>query len=170
MLIHLLLTPVLVILLGLLLIFRPDSASAMVAKVIGSGLILIGIAFGAAAVISKAGLPRKVIASLVCVMIGGWLLKNPLRLAAAIGRIAGILVALRGVQDLQDCIRLHRSISYALLTAAVGVLLIVLPMTASRLVIAACGVVVVLLGIATLADRLRPRRLPGADDDIIDAL
>lgn len=169
--IQLLLTPILVILLGAVLVFRPDSMSALVAKILGYILVAAGILFGVSAVSNKDNLASKVVSALACVFIGGWLLKNPLRLAAGIGRIIGILMALRGVRDLRAASIQGHGTAYALVTAVVGVLLVIMPMTASRLVMAVCGIVVVLLGIAMLLDRLRYQGYPHTDDsNIIDAL
>ena len=62
-----------------------------------------------------------------------------------------------------------------LVTAIVGVVLVVLPMTTSRLVFSLCGLVVLVTGIAMFLDRLKGRnRLEGPgepeDPNIIDAL
>ena len=60
----------------------------------------------------------------------------------------------------------------AVVTAAIGAILILLPMTTSRVVFSICGLVVLLIGIVMLVDRIRKRRLlePKDDPNIIDAL
>ena len=108
---------------------------------------------------------------MVFACIGGTLTANPLVLAAWIGRIVGIIMAVRGIRDLL----LHSSYGYsrilALITAAVGAVLVVLPMTTSRLVFSLCGLVVLFIGIGMLVDRLKQRkRLSGGDSNIIDSL
>ena len=56
--------------------------------------------------------------------------------------------------------------------SAVGVALVLLPMTASRLVFSLAGLVVLVVGVVMLLDRLRNRRRleASSDPNIIDAL
>ena len=86
-------------------------------------------------------------------------------LAAFIGRFIGLLIAARGIRDLS----MGYSRILALITTAVGAVLVVLPMTTSRLVFSACGLVVLLIGIGMLMDRLKHNKYLD-DGDIIDAL
>lgn len=170
-LIYQLASPVAVILLGALLVVSPDSASVLIARILGWALTVTGIGFGIAAILDRPHAVRKGITAVALACTGGVLTANPLLLAAWIGRLIGVLIALRGIRDLL----LHGSYGYsrilALITTAVGVLLVVLPMTTSRLVFSACGVVVLLIGIGMLMDRLKTRKaLPKGDDNIIDAL
>ncbi len=164
-------SPAAVILLGLVLVVNPDSASILIARILGLGLTAASIGFGIAAILDRAHAVRFGLLAVVLACIGGTLSSNPLLLAAWIGRLIGLLIAARGIRDLF----LYSSYGYsrvlALITAAVGALLVVLPMTTSRLVFSLCGLVVLLTGIGMLADRLRHRkRLTGGDDNIIDAL
>ena len=165
-------SPVLVMLLGLILIIRPDTASVLIARMLGWLAILVGIGIGVAAIFDRNGAIGKGVASVGCVTIGGFLMRNPLILAAGIGRVLGILLILRGGRD----VMLSRNHGYgrilAILTVLVGVVLAVLPMTTSRLVFSACGIVVLLIGGAMLLQRLRERRYldDGGDPNIIDAL
>lgn len=164
-------SPVALALLGLILLLFPDSASVLVAKVLGWGVFLVGMGFAVAAIASPGGTAGKVLAALACLALGTWLVKNPLVLAKGVGRFIGVLLLIRGGQDFfQSSQSKGRLLS--LIVAVLGVVLIVLPMTTSRLVFSACGLVVLLLGIAMFLDRLRTRNLPGSDDDpnIIDAL
>lgn len=164
-------SPIAVTLLGLLLLINPDSASVLIARILGWGLTIIGIGFGIAAILDREHAVRKGITAVLFACTGGVLSANPLLLAAWIGRIIGLLIAVRGIRDLL----LHSSYGYsrvlAMITTAVGVLLVVLPMTTSRLVFSACGLVVLFIGIGMLVDRLKHRNyLPKGDDNIIDAL
>lgn len=164
-------SPVALALLGLILLLFPDSASVLVAKVLGWGVFLVGVGFAIAAIASPGGTAGKVLAALACLAVGTWLVRNPLVLAKGVGRFIGILLLIRGAQDFfQSGQSKGRLLS--LIVAVLGVVLIVLPMTTSRLVFSACGLVVLLLGIAMFLDRFRSRGLPGSDDDpnIIDAL
>ncbi len=164
-------SPIAVTLLGLLLVVNPDSASILIARILGWGLTVVGIGFGVAALIDRDHAVRKGITAVLFACAGGTLTAKPLLLAAWIGRLIGVLIAVRGLRDLT----LHSSYGYsrtlALITAAVGVLLVVLPMTTSRLVFSLCGLVVLFIGIGMLVDRLKHRKfLPKGDDNIIDAL
>lgn len=164
-------SPLLMTVLGLVLLVSPDSASAMVARLLGWVMTLAGIGIGIFAIFDRRKAVTKGILSVGCVCIGGWLLANPLLLAAWIGRVLGVLVALRGVRD----VFLSRSRGHgqrlAVLTALVGIILILLPMTTSRLVFRILGLVVAVIGVAMLLDRLKDRRcLEAGDANIIDAL
>ena len=164
-------SPVLLILLGAVLLFNPDSASAMIARLLGWTVLIAGIGCILAAVFSRDRIAGKVLGAIVCISLGSWLLANPLLLAAGIGRFLGILIAIRGIRDLF----LSRSRGHgqviAIVTTLVGIVLAVLPMTTSRLVFSICGVVVLLVGVAMLIDRLKDHRyLDSGDSDIIDAL
>lgn len=164
-------SPVALILLGLVLIINPDTASALIARLLGWGMLLAGIGIGVAAIFSKRGQVGKGVAAVGCVTIGGYLMRNPLILAAGIGRLLGILLILRGGRDVVLSNRSGHGRMLAIITVVVGVVLTVLPLTTSRLVFSLCGVAVLGIGIAMLIDRLKDRRyLEDHDPNIIDAL
>ena len=164
-------SPVCVIALGALLVISPDSASVLIARILGWGLTLVGIGFGIAAIVDRNHAVRKGITAVVFACVGGTLSANPLLLAAWIGRLIGVLIAVRGIRDLLLYGSYGYSRTLALITTAVGALLVVLPMTTSRLVFSACGLVVLFIGIGMLMDRLKHQKvLPKGDDNIIDAL
>ena len=164
-------SPIAVTLLGLLLVVNPDSASVLIARIVGWVLTAIGIGFGISAIIGREHAIRKGITAVLFACAGGTLAARPLLLAAWIGRIIGLLIAFRGIRDLM----ISRSYGYsrilALITTAVGAILVVLPLTTSRLVFRLCGLVVLLIGIGMLVDRLKnQKRISGGDSNIIDAL
>ena len=164
-------SPVAVILLGLLLTVNPDSASILIARILGWGLSAIAIGFGIAALLDPDHRIRKAITSVLFACAGGTLAARPLLLVAWIGRLIGLLIAIRGFRDLMISGRYGYSRILALITAGVGTLLVVLPMTTSRLVFSLCGLVVLFIGVGMLVDRLKHRkRLSGGDRNIIDAL
>lgn len=164
-------SPVALILLGLVLIFNPDTASALIARLLAWGMLLAGIGIGIAAIVSKRGQVGKGVAAVGCVSIGGFLMRNPLVLAAGIGQLLGILLILRGGRDVMLSNRSGHGRILAILTTVVGVVLTVLPLTTSRLVFSLCGVAVLGIGAAMLIDRLKNRRyLEDRDPNIIDAL
>ena len=164
-------SPLAVTALGALLVISPDSASVLIARILGWGLTVIGIGFGIAAIFDRSHAVRKGITAVLFACTGGVLSANPLLLAAWIGRIIGLLIAARGLRDLLISASYGYSRILALITTVVGALLVVLPLTTSRLVFSLCGLVVLLIGIGMLADRLKQRkRLHKGDDNIIDAL
>ena len=163
--------PVALILLGGMLLFNPDSASALISKLLGWLLILTAIGFGIAAVASEHGRIGKGIAAVLLAVVGGWLTKNPLALAAWVGRIVGLLLVVDGVQDIIRLRSEGQRFLLPLIATVVGVVLVVLPMTTTRLVFSLCGGAVLVIGVVMLLDRIRGvKRLNGRDDNIIDAL
>lgn len=170
--IQLLLTPVLIILLGLVLVFCPDSASALIARVLGWLLGLVAIGFGISALAKPQGRAGKVTCAIVFAVIGGWLGSHPLVLAAWFGRIIGIVLVLDGISDILNSRRQGRRFLLPVIVTVVGAVLVLLPMTVSRLIFTALGIVVLVLGVTMLLDRLRGnRRLKEHDDpNVIDAL
>ena len=170
--VQLLLAPVLVILLGLILIFCPDSASALIARVLGWVFGLVAIGLGIGALVNPQGRAGKVAGSVVCAVIGGWLGSNPLVLAAWFGRIIGIVLLLDGISDIRNNIRQGRGPLMSIVVILVGAVLILMPMTASRLIFSLCGIVVLAIGVVMLLGRLKdnPRLNGPQDPNIIDAL
>ena len=170
-LIRLILAPALVILLGLVLIWNPDSATALISRILGWILICIAVGIGLSAVFQESGRVGKGIAAVLFAVAGGWLVRNPLALAAWIGRFVGVLLVIDGLQDIANLRRAGRRFMMPLIATAVGVILVVMPMATSRLVFTLCGVVVLIIGVGMLLERLRgKKRLENPKDDIIDVL
>lgn len=163
--------PVALILLGALLLFNPDSASALIAKLLGWGLIAFGIGFGIAAISGPNGRTGKAITAVALAVAGGWLTGNPLALAAWVGRFVGLLLIVDGIQDIVRLKSQGQRFVLPLIITAVGAVLVLLPLTTTRLVFSLCGGVVLLIGILMLVDRLKGRKqLRSGSSDIIDAL
>ena len=169
--IRLIATPVLLMVLGLILLIHPDSASALVAQILGWGLLIAGVVFAVSAIAGHFDTVGKVLSAVCCFAVGAWLLRNPLMLAAGLGRLAGILLVVRGVQDILNASRYHYGILPAVITTVLGAVLIALPMATSRFVMSLCGLLVLIVGVAILVDRLKNRRpKEPSESDIIDAL
>ena len=171
-LVQLLLVPVLLILLGLILVVNPDTASVLVSKLLGYALMLGAAITGVTAIFSQAGKVGKGIAAAVLAIVGIWLVANPLWLAAWISRFLGVLIVINVLPDLYYAVKQKRSFLFHALAALVGIILILLPMTASRLVFTLCGIAVLVIGGIMFFDRIRSRRwlTEGDDPNIIDAL
>ena len=168
--IRLLWAPAALMILGVILLFNPDSASALISKLLGSVLVLIGIGFGISAITTDRGRVSKGITAVILAVAGGWLTRNPLALAAWFGRIVGVVLLINGIQDISSMRSMGKRFALPGLVALVGLVLILLPMTTTRLVFSVCGVIVLILGGIMLLDRLRSKRLDGGDSNIVDAL
>lgn len=168
-LIRLFLAPVVVILLGLVLLVNPDTASVLISKVLGIMLAILAVGCGIGALVSAHGRPAKVVCAVLLAVSGGLLSRNPLWLASFAGRIIGILLLIDGLQDI--FVARSRGVRFLMpvVVALLGGILVLMPMTASRLVFSLCGLVVTAVGVMMLLDRLRKPRLKGGDN-IIDAL
>ena len=161
-------SPVAMILVGLVLLICPDTASVLAARLLGGCITLTGIGFGIGAIMNRRKAVSRGITAVGLACIGGFLTSNPLVLAAFVGRLLGVLIALRGLRELYLAkVQGHGGILAGIITA-VGVVLTVLPLTASRLVFSLCGLVLLGAGVLMLADRLRNRQLPRGKNDIID--
>ena len=167
--VQLYLAPVLVILLGLMLLISPDTASALISKILGGALSLVGFVLAAIALFGNRRV-GKLIFALAIVACGGILSANPLLLASFAGRIVGILLLVDGIGDMINAHRQGIRGLMPLLVTILGAILVLMPMTASRLLFGLCGLAVTVVGFFMLLDRLR-RKLPAGDDpNIIDAL
>jgi uncharacterized membrane protein HdeD (DUF308 family) len=171
-LVQLLLVPVLLILLGLILVVNPDTASVLISKLLGYVLTLCAIGAGIAAIFSRTKKAMKVICAVVLAMVGGWLMMHPLWLTAWVSRFLGMLILVNSGMDLIFALKQNRNVIFHAAAAAVGALLILMPMSASRLVFTLCGVAVLAIGGVMFFDRIRGRRWlhEGDDPNIIDAL
>ena len=163
--------PAALILLGAVLLFNPDSASALISKLLGYGMIAVAIGFGIAAIASPSGRTGKSVTAVILAVVGGWLMNNPLALAAWVGRLVGILLVVDGIQDILHRKNQGQRFFLPMVATLIGAVLILLPMTTTRLVFSLCGAVVLIIGIVMLLDRLKGRKqLKSGDSNIIDAL
>lgn len=165
--------PVLMAVLGLILLFNPDSASALIAKAAG-WVLLIACGISAVSSVSDGIRGGRLFFAVSGALAGLWLLGNPLVLASALGRFAGILLLYRGGRDLWE----YRQYAgtgkkpiVGVIAAVLGVVLFFLPMSASRLLFSLVGLVLIAVAVAEIYDRVKIRRLlEGGDPNIIDAL
>lgn len=165
-------TPTFLLILGAVLLMRPDTASALLGTVLGWVLTAIGAVLAIHAGTAAYDKLGKAIPAAACLCIGIWMLKSPLSLVSALGRIVGIVLLVRGIRDLRTANALGYGKGLAIATIAAGAVLLLLPMTTSRLVFSLCGLVVMALGVAVLLERLGlHKRLRQPDEsNIIDAL
>lgn len=170
--VRLLATPVLLIGLGAVLLFSPDSAAALIVRILGWILIAGCAATVMFALMSPGALVTKVLTAVILGLGGIWMVTHPLGLAAWLGRLVGIVLVFQGIQDLiYNRIRMGSPLMPILLVV-VGAVLVFLPMTTSRLVFAAIGAVILALGVFNLITRVKRARgfNEPEDPNIIDAL
>ena len=167
-----LLTPVILILLGLILTFSPDSATTLLIKIIGWVLLAAALGLGISAVAVPGGTAGKVLGAVICGVSGIYMVTHPLDLAAWFGRLIGVLLLIQGIQNILYQRLRGSTVFLPILTAVVGAVLLILPMTTSRLVFTIIGIVVLIIGGLMLVDRIRhPAGLQEPEDpNIIDAL
>lgn len=165
-----LLMPVLLALLGLALVADPNWASALVSRVLGWGLIACGII---SAIVTITGWPAqkvsRVIITVALLAVGIYLSRNPLALAANIGKLIGIFLLVQGGVSLLDG---RGDKVLPLITLAAGLFLLLFPLTLSQLVFRICGAVLLVLSISNLISRLRVLKALNEPEDpnIIDAV
>lgn len=163
----------LVTLLGLLLLLSPDTASGLLGRIFGWCLIIGGGLMLLDVLVTRGVQAGKLIASLLGVSVGLWLLREPLALALWLGRLVGILLTVRGLQEMSRSASGQGKLLSLALTV-LGIVLILLPMTTTRAVFRLLGAVVLAVGVLMILSRIREQKLlPPKDDggpDIIDAL
>lgn len=153
-------TPVVLIVFGLLLLFTPDSAIALVTKLLGWLLTIAGIALVVDLLMDRAWASvLRWILPVLALSLGGWLLAHPLALADMIGRIVGLLLVIEGGNGLGSC---HYGISrvFSVVTLVVGIVLLVMPRTLTQTVIGLCGLVLIVTGVISMLNRIREFRTP----------
>lgn len=177
-LVRMLAMPALTVILGLILLLSPDSASALVGQVLAWVTILAAVALGAGSIFGSAvGRNGKTVAAVVCGVAGVWMLLNPLFMARILGRILGTFLLLRGLQMIREHmpprgskLAFSPALGAATAVTVLGIALILVPMTASRAAFSILGVILIGVGVAEGFDRIRGRNLleEGSDPNIID--
>ena len=161
--------PLLLALLGLALLLAPNAASALASKVLGWILIAWGVG---SAIVTITGWPasgiRGIIVTILLIGIGIYLSRNPLALAANLGKLAGIFLVIQGGISLLDR---RGARVLPIVTLAVGIFLLLFPMTLSKLLFRILGLVLQVSGLGNLLARLRLTKALQEPDDpnIIDA-
>lgn len=163
--------PVLTCVLGLVLVFRPGSLTVTIARLIGVIIALVGagklIRFFREAKVSKDF--WSLAGSVILLVLGFSILRNPVSLEKQAMRVIGILLILQAVRGYVDPMASHEQVTSTLLVIA-GAVLLLMPLAVSRLVVIVCGIVVCAIGIGMVLDLVHGGPLtPPNGDDIIDA-
>lgn len=168
------------ILIGVVLLVNPDFGSAMVAKVLGWGLVALAGICLAAGVLTWPGMGFGTLGgSCAGLLLGIYILRNPLSLASILGMMLGIFLTVQGIGALADALRLRRNdqgwlgpIILAAATLILGLVLLFSPLTTSRLVMIIAGIVMIVCGVGNLVTHFRASRYiegKGGAGSVIDA-
>ena len=171
---------VLLILAGILLLFRPDFGSATLSLIVGWALILIS---GGMLIYSLFFLPSygwmQLLLSAVFLGLGIYIVCNPLFLASILGMVLGIWLAIQGAVALRSAY-LEKKLGFSatfslilgLLMVIFGIVLIFVPLTTSRILMILVGISLILFGGAKLIVCIRfakEEKEHPEKPDIIDA-
>ncbi len=165
----------LTILCGVILVMRPDTASALLSAVAGWALIAAGVAALIAGFAGDFGM-GSIVTGAVLLMAGAWLHRNPLMIASVIGFVAGFWVLRQGLKAMKDAQRSKRNgglwipgAVLAVLEALIGVRLMLSPLSISRMVLSIGGLALIAIGACTLAAHYKSMRYIPEPGGIIDA-
>lgn len=162
--------PALTVVLGLILLLTPDTATVLVTKIIGWVLVVFGAGKAISMATRHTGTVGGWIWAAVGVVLGVGILSNPLVLAESLGRFIGIILVIRALSDRRNS-STKGGKTLSMVTLIVGAVLFLMPMTLTRTILRICGLVIVIIGIANILEVLRDtKRLEsGEKPKIIDA-
>lgn len=165
----------LTILCGVILVLKPDTASALLAAVAGWALIAVGVAALIAGFAGDFG-TGSVVTGAVLLLAGAWLHRNPLMIASVLGFVVGFLVLRQGIRAMKNAQRSKRNgglwipgAVLAVVEALIGLRLMLSPLSISRLVLSIGGVVLIVIGVCNLVAHYRSDRYIPEPGGIIDA-
>lgn len=159
--------PAAAILGGLILLFSPDTATVLIATVIGWLFLLAGVILAVVAITGNQGLSAGLRAA-VCIAVGVWLTRSPMSLAVAFGKLLGLGLLIGALSGYGKSISTQGRAMY-LLEGVFGVVLLIAPLAASRTVYTILGLVLVAVGIIVLVSRFKNQnRLDSGSGRIID--
>lgn len=167
---------VLLIILGIVLLLKPDFGSAAIGTIFGWFLVGGGIVGFVIGFLSWPGLGLgEIVISGALLATGVYLLNHPMVLASLLGILLGILLASQGLGALRDALRIKRHGGYFKLglilgigMVALGIFLIFSPLTTSRFVMTVAGIIMIVCGLSNLFCHRKATKFIAADS-IIDA-
>ena len=159
--------PVLTVLAGLILLVNPDGATALVTKLVGWVMVILGAGMLVRPALKNIHIaPGTWIWGGGLIVVGVLLLAKPMILADSLGRLFGILLLIEGISRF----RVSGSRLVPVLTIAAGAALVLIPRTLTHTLLAVCGIVLVVIGVVNILGRLKEtKRLEQGDPNIIDA-
>lgn len=149
------------ILLGIVLVVWPDLSMQIVCTAIGAVLLIGGGVRLAAYFMAKDGsvyAQMNLIMGIVLAVVGVWILLQPDKVLAIIPIIVGIVIALHGINNLQQAVSLCKeqydkwwiALILGLLTVGFGVLLICKPFAALDTAVMMIGIFLIYDGISDI--------------------
>ena len=149
-----LLSAVLTLVIGIFLLARPDAAVVTISLIVGWMLLISGVV---SAVLFFAGKTfgfayLNIILGVIGIALGLWIVIDPAFIANFIMVLLGILMLVHGAVDLQSSFELKKiggrrwglDMVFALITMALGVLVIFLHFKAAELIMVVCGISLIL--------------------------
>lgn len=160
----------LLILCGAVLVLLPNSAVALVTKILAWFLVAAGI-YNVIKNLTKGDTTAKDwLWTVLYLGVGGYMLVNPMAISDLVGRILGTLLMIQGLNDLRRSS--YESAKFLGALAIVGgMLLVVIPRTLVNTLLALVGLVLIVIGIINCVGKLRHagKLEEGSDPNIIDA-
>ena len=167
------------ILFGGILLLNPDFGSAAISGILGWCLVAVGALLLLVCMLSKPRLTGGAIAGTLILCLGIYLLDHPLMLAKILGYALGLLLLRRGLYNWVAAQKIRKaggfyltSLLFSCGTIALGLSLILSPMSSSRLFMTLGGALLVALGIGNIVTHWRTRGYledRNFDPNIIDA-
>lgn len=159
--------PAATILGGLVLLFSPDTATVLIATVIGWLFLIAGVVLAIVTITGNQGLSGGIRAA-ICVAVGAWLTRSPMSLAVAFGKLLGLGFLINAISGYRKSISSQGRVIY-LAEGVFGVVLLIAPLTATRTVYTILGLVLIAVGIGMLVSRFKNNnRLDSGESRIID--
>lgn len=158
------LLPAVLAVMGLTMVINPDSATRLMGVLMGWGILVAG---GFCVYRAVRDVSRRVpmaLGAVVCLLIGWRMLSNPMALAESVGRIAGVVLLLKGISDATNALTPRRKRA-GRIGILIGVILLVLPLSASRVLLSMVGVGLAAVGVALGAEKIRNHRLLNTWED-----
>lgn len=164
------LKPVLTIVLGAILIFKPAALTSTIAWCVGLIIALVGAWRLVQYFSQKSRELWTLLGGVILLVLGLSVLKNPIIVEKRIGQVVGILLILQAVRSFLDAVT-SREKTTAIVTGVAGIAVMLMPLIIPRIAVVACGVVMLIVGIDMVLDLLRSSGNSGnsGDPDIIDA-
>lgn len=160
----------LLILCGAVLVLLPNSAVALVTKILAWFLVAAGIYNVVKNLTTGESSAKDWIFTVLYLAVGGYMLANPLSISDLVGRILGTLLMIQGLNDLRkstyDSAKFLGGLSFA-----AGLLLVMIPRTLVNTLLTLVGLVLIVIGVINCVGKLRRggRLEAGGDPNIIDA-
>ncbi len=152
------LSSVLLVLIGVVLLIRPDFGSKAVTLTLGWGLLIAGGIGVASSIFSHMAFGYGSMgSSLMMLLMGIMIVSRPLMLASLFGVVIGLYLVFSGIGSFMDAGRLRRNgqgwifgMIWGSVSVAVGAYLIISPMASSRFVMSVAGIIMIACGVGSV--------------------